>query len=82
MPDLRYELDTTCMVCEGNQVAGHSLVRGTHTGEALYGVEPSGKEIVWTHTDFVRFDGSKIVERWTATDQLTLFQQLGVLGGG
>ena len=82
MPDLRYELDTTCMVCEENQAAGHSVVRGTHTGEALYGVEPSGNEIVWTHSDFVRFDGSRIVERWTATDQLTLFQQLGVLGGG
>ena len=37
MPDLRYELDTTCMVSEGNQVAGHSVVRGTFTGGPLYG---------------------------------------------
>jgi predicted ester cyclase len=82
MPDLSYELDRTNMVCEGDQVAGHSLVRGTHTGEPLFGAEPSGKELVWTHSDFVRIAGGKIVERWTATDLLTLFQQAGVLGGG
>jgi hypothetical protein len=34
---------------------------------------------VWTHTDFVRIDGGRVVERWTASDTLTLFQQAGVL---
>jgi steroid delta-isomerase-like uncharacterized protein len=81
-PDLRFEVDESNMVCEGSQVAAHSLVRGTHSGDALFGAEPSGKEIVWTHSDFVRIAGGKIVERWTATDQLTLFQQAGVLPGG
>ena len=79
MPDLRYELDTTCMVSEGDEVAAHSIVRGTHTGEPLFGAEPSGNELVWTHSDFVRIADGKIVERWTATDMLTLFQQAGVL---
>ena len=78
MPDLRYELDTTCMVSEGDQIAGHSIVRGTHTGARLYGAEPSGTELVWTHSDFVRISGGRVVERWTATDMLTLFQQAGV----
>ena len=82
MPDLLFEVDEANMVCEGNQVAAHSIVRGTHTGEQLFGVEASGKEIVWTHTDFVRIAGEKIVERWTASDTLTLFQQAGVLPGG
>ena len=59
--------------------AAHSVVRGTHTGEALFGAEPSGNEVVWTHSDFVRLAGNRIVERWTATDLLTLFQQAGVL---
>jgi len=81
LPDLRFEVDASNMVAEGNQVAAHSLVKGTHTGEALFGAEPSGKELVWTHTDFVRIDGGRIVERWTATDMLTLFQQAGVLPG-
>src|SRR5262245_33422887 len=78
MPDLRYELDTTCMVSEGDQVAGHSIVRGTHTGAPLYGAAPSGGELVWTHSDFLRISGGRVVERWTATDMLTLFQQAGV----
>ena len=47
------------MVCEGDQVAAHSIVRGTHTGEALFGAEPSGNELVWTHSDFVRIAGGK-----------------------
>jgi predicted ester cyclase len=79
MPDLSYEVDSTNMVCEGDEVAAHSVVRGTHTGEALFGAEPSGNEIVWTHSDFLRLSGGKVVERWTATDMLTLFQQAGVL---
>jgi predicted ester cyclase len=79
LPDLSFEVDRANMVCEGNQVAAHSLVRGTHTGEALYGAEPSGSEVVWTHTDFVRIAGGRVVERWTASDTLTLFQQAGVL---
>jgi predicted ester cyclase len=78
MPDLRYELDATCMVSEADQVAGHSIVRGTHTGDPLYGADASGAELVWTHSDFVRIADGKIVERWTATDMLTLFQQAGV----
>jgi predicted ester cyclase len=82
LPDLSYEVDGTNMVCEGDQVAAHSLVRGTHTGEPLFGAEASGNELVWTHSDFVRIADGRIVERWTATDMLTLFQQAGVLGGG
>ena len=79
MPDLRFEIDRDNMVAEGDQVAAHSIVRGTHTGDALFGAEPSGNEIVWTHTDFVRVAGGKVVERWSASDTLTLYQQAGVL---
>jgi|SRR4051794_38349765 len=82
LPDLRYEIDEQNMVSEGNQVVAHSIVRGTHTGEPLFGAPPTGNELVWTHTDFVRLADAKIVERWTATDQLTLFQQAGVLPSG
>jgi steroid delta-isomerase-like uncharacterized protein len=79
MPDLRFEVDEPNMVSEGDQVAAHSVTRGTHTGAPLFGAEPSGKELVWTHTDFVRIAGGKVVERWSASDTLTLYQQAGVL---
>jgi steroid delta-isomerase-like uncharacterized protein len=81
MPDLQFEVDEPNMVCEGSQVAAHSVARGTHTGEPLFGVEPSGKELVWTHTDFVRVADGLVVERWSASDTLTLYQQAGVLPG-
>jgi predicted ester cyclase len=79
MPDLRFEIDRDNSVAEGDQVAAHSIVRGTHTGDALFGAEPSGNEIIWTHTDFVRIADGKVVERWSASDTLTLYQQPGVL---
>jgi predicted ester cyclase len=79
MPDLQFEVDEPNMVSEGNQVAAHSVVRGTHTGEPLFGAEPSGNELVWTHTDFVRVADGRVVERWSASDTLTLYQQAGVL---
>jgi len=79
MPDLSFEVDRPNMVSEGDQVAAHSVVRGTHNGEALYGAEPTGQEVVWTHTDFVRIANGRVVERWSASDTLTLYQQTGVL---
>ncbi len=54
---------------------------GTHTGEFL-GVAPTGKTVTWSHTDFLRFAGAKVVERWVSADTLTLFQQIGLLPGG
>jgi predicted ester cyclase len=79
LPDLVFEIDRENMVGEGNQAVAHSVVRGTHTGDALLGIEASGNEVVWTHTDFVRVEDGKVAERWTATDMLTLFQQIGLL---
>jgi predicted ester cyclase len=79
MPDLRFEIDRDNMVSEGGEAAAHSIVRGTHTGDALFGAEPSGNEVVWTHTDFVRIADGRVVERWTASDTMTLYQQAGVL---
>src|SRR5262249_23766204 len=82
VPDVSFEVDHSNMVCEGDQVAAHSLVRGTHSGGPLFGAEPSGKELVWTHSDFVRIADGRVVERWSSTDMLTLFQQAGVLPSG
>ena len=67
------------MVAEGDQVAAHSLLTGTHSGDDLFGVPASGKSITWSHSEFVRIRDGKIVERWVSADTLTLFQQAGVL---
>jgi predicted ester cyclase len=80
-PDLVVTLDRANVVVEGNQVVAHSLLTGIHGGEFL-GVAPTGKNVTWSHTDFLRFSGTKIVERWVSADTLTLFQQIGLLPGG
>jgi predicted ester cyclase len=80
-PDLQVSLDTANVVVEGSQVVAHSLLTGTHSGEFL-GVAPTGKTVTWSHTDFHRFAGTKVVERWGSAATLTLFQQIGLLPGG
>ena len=82
MPDLRVQIERDNVVAEGDQVLVHSIITGTHTGGELLGAAPSGKELVWTHTDFVRVADGRIVERWVSADTLTLFQQAGILPGG
>jgi len=42
-------------------------------------VAASGKQLKWTHSDFVRLVEGKIVERWVSADVLTFFQQLGAV---
>jgi len=79
LPDLHFEVEAAIMVAEGAQVAAHSIVTGTHTGSELFGVAPSGKQLKWTHSDFVRLVDGKIVERWVSADTLTFLQQLGAV---
>jgi predicted ester cyclase len=79
--DLTVTVDVRNVPVEGNQAVAHSLLTGTHSGEFL-GVAPTGKTVTWSHTDFVRFAGGKIIERWVSADTLTLFQQTGLLPGG
>lgn len=78
-PDLHFEVEKDIMIAEGNQVAAHSIVTGTHTGAEIFGVAASGKQLKWTHSDFVRLVEGKIVERWVSADVMTFFQQLGAV---
>jgi predicted ester cyclase len=80
-PDLSAKPDTANVVVEGNQAVIHTLLSGTHSGD-FQGVAPTGKTVMWSHSDFLRFSGGKVVERWVSADTLTLFQQTGVLPGG
>ena len=79
LPDLKFDVEESIMVAEGDQVVAHSIVTGTHTGAELFGVAPSGKQLKWTHSDFVRLVDGKIVERWVSADTLTFIQQLGAV---
>ncbi len=54
-------------------------MHGAHTGTDLFGAPAKGEPVTWTHTDVVRIAGGRVVERWTSSDTMHLFQSLGVL---
>ena len=55
-----------------------STFRGTHLN-ALQGIPPTGKEVIFTPVNIHRLAGGKIVEVWAVFDQFGLMQQLGVI---
>jgi steroid delta-isomerase-like uncharacterized protein len=65
------------MVAEGNKVARRITSTGTFKGE-LMGIAPTGRQVTHTEAIFYSFEGGKAVEAWNYSDQLTMFQQLGV----
>lgn len=74
-PDLR--LTPIVTLAEGDTVAIHLQVHGTHQGE-LMGIPPTSKPIAITATEIFRFADGKIVEQWTTVDNLGMLRQLGV----
>ena len=45
-------------------IVSNWTVRGTHTGTAFYGVEPSGNPVIINGTAILRMRDGKIVEHW------------------
>jgi predicted ester cyclase len=75
-PDQRIVLDD--IFAAGDKVVTRATVRGVHRGE-LWGVAPTGKEMVWSTFVIDRFAGGKIVEEWQMADFLGLMRQLGLV---
>jgi predicted ester cyclase len=75
-PDLHCTVEN--VLAEGDLVAGHLTVRGTHQGEFM-GIAPTGREVTWTETHVGRFENGKLVEHWGNIDDLGMMQQLGVM---
>jgi steroid delta-isomerase-like uncharacterized protein len=77
-PDLNFKV--LQLVCEDNWAAVRGLQTGTHLGNFLGMVPPTGIRVEWTGTAIFRInDEGKITERWQDLDNLSLFQQLGVI---
>lgn len=79
LPDA--ELTVEHVVAEGDKVAVHSTLTGTHQGRFL-GIEPTGKPVSIAKIDMFRFSGGKIVESWPFWDNAGLLVQLGALPAG
>ncbi len=75
-PDLQTTIED--LIAEGDKVAVRQTWRGTHTGNFL-GIPPTGKQVVFTSTEFYRVAGGKLAEEWVELDMLGLRQQLGAI---
>lgn len=73
-PDLKYVIEN--MVISDNQVAVHTIMHGTHTGD-FFGIAPTNKKIKVSQIQIERIANNKIIEHWRVTDELTLLKQLG-----
>jgi steroid delta-isomerase-like uncharacterized protein len=75
-PDLSFENEH--MVAEGDLVAAHNQMRGTHRGSFM-GIPPTGKRFSVYASDVCRFtDTGLIAEHWGVFDLGSMMQQLGV----
>jgi steroid delta-isomerase-like uncharacterized protein len=75
-PDLHITVDD--LIGEGDKVAWRLTVRGTHQAE-FRGVPATGTTVTFGAQYIFRFDGGKIVERWTNFDRLGVMVQLGAI---
>lgn len=65
------------MLAADEKVALRWTMTGTHKGEPMFGVEPSGQEVELTAIEINGFEDGKLIETWRQSDQLGLVQQLG-----
>jgi steroid delta-isomerase-like uncharacterized protein len=75
-PDLHYEvLD---LVAEGEKVVARTTMSGTHRGP-FFGIAPTGRRVEQEQIHILRFADGKAVEHFAVRDDLTMYQQLGVI---
>jgi steroid delta-isomerase-like uncharacterized protein len=77
MPDIHLTNDD--LFGEDDMVVQRWHTVGHHTGEPLFGVPASGKEIVLTGINQFRVENERLAERWGVIDAVALLQQLGIV---
>ena len=75
-PDLQCTVEDE--INEGDKVAAHWTMRGTHTG-LLLGNRPTNRTIVVQGMIFACTKNGQIVEGWALIDQMDMLQQLGIV---
>ena len=75
-PDMHIAIDRT--ISQGDMVALHCTVTGTHRGHAL-GIAPTNKAVKMTGMAMARVRDGKLAEGWNSFDFLSLYQQLGIV---
>ena len=75
-PNIRIEMQE--LIAEGDKVAFSYIACGKHDG-ALMGFLATGRESRFSGMGIVRVKNGQIVEGWNVFDQLSMFQQLGIM---
>jgi steroid delta-isomerase-like uncharacterized protein len=75
-PDFHIVIDD--LIAEGDMVVARQTFSGTHHGEFL-GIAPTGKQFSSSGIDIARIADGKLVEHWSAFDNLGMMQQLGAI---
>jgi steroid delta-isomerase-like uncharacterized protein len=75
-PDLQCSIEDE--INEGDKIAAHWTMRGTHKGLFL-GNSPTNKPILVQGLIYARIENNQIVENWTMIDQMGILQQLGLV---
>jgi len=75
-PDLQCTIEDE--IIEGNKIAAHWTMRGTHKGVFL-GNAPTNKPILVQGMIYARIENNQIMENWTMIDQMGALQQLGLV---
>ena len=68
--------ELVCIVADGDRVAVHDRLKGTHRGDFL-GLAPTGREIRVDFMHFFRLLDGRIVERRGVVDTAAMRRQLG-----
>jgi len=77
-PDMQVEVEK--LVAEGDSVAFAYTLTGTHQGD-FQGHAATGKAIKVRGMQIGRFEDGKMVERWGASDELSILKQIGAIPG-
>lgn len=75
-PDSKIEIED--MLEESDKVVTRFTWSGTHESDFM-GMKPTGKKVKMSVIDIIRISDGKIIERWGAEDNLSLWRQLGKL---
>jgi predicted ester cyclase len=76
----KIQLTILDLLAEGNQVAVHWRIAGTHQGDYL-GVAATGKPVMYQGIALLRVEGGKIVDDIAYWDNLSILHQLGAVPG-
>ncbi len=76
MPDLKVDIDD--LICVDDKAVLVFTLSGTHANE-LMGIPATGKQVAVNGMTCSRFEEGQIIEEWELLDQLSLFQQLGIV---